>query len=162
MIKIKEEKPNKKNITPYYELTFNYMIGDADGDTKEKINLTLDNPYIEKFVTAINKLSPTKGYWGVMLESRRIENHYDEGQITKEEYILLMMTMFEDDFEENEELMTKEEYEAYLEIFENDKFISQFFEGVRADAEYSFLVFQGCTLKYIDEYGVKHKTYFED
>jgi hypothetical protein len=34
----------------------------------------------------------------------------------------------------------------------------EFCDGVRGETEYSFLVFQGCTLYYYDNFGVKHNT----
>ena len=47
-----------------------------------------------------------------------------------------------------------EDEEDYVE----DEFAEQFVDGVTSDTEYSFLVFQGIELHYIDEYGVKHAT----
>ena len=41
---------------------------------------------------------------------------------------------------------------------ENEVYASEFFEGVRHEAEYSFLVFEGVDLFYYDEYKKKHST----
>jgi len=40
----------------------------------------------------------------------------------------------------------------------NLPFASEFWEGVRGETEYSFLVFEGVTLFYYDEEGKKNKT----
>lgn len=163
MIKVVEKKPNTKKVQePMYLLTYNYMIGDANGDTSEEIDISLNNPFIERYVTALNKLKPTKGHWGVMLEDVRMYAHLKEGQITQDEYIILQ-TVFSygeydpieaDDFDEKDNpLMLSDEDKEHL---------AEFADGVRADAEYSFLVFQGANLLYIDEYGKGHQTEFVD
>ena len=139
MIKIKYK--TEKICDPCYVLTYNYMIGDADGYTKEKITLSLDNPYIERYCRLLNSLTPINGHWGVMLSGSRLKKHYEEGQLTETDYIFLNQLMFE-------------------EGYENDEYSSEFFEGVKADGEYFFLVFEGCDLSYIDEYDVEHETYF--
>ena len=142
MIKIKEKK-NKKKVTPHYKLVFNYMIGDADGDTTEEVdNILLDDPNIEKLVTCLRKLKPLKGTWGVQLDFNDLAKHFEEKQINKEEYEFLRKLLFtdEDDF-----------------IDDEDEF-SIFTDAVRSETEYSFLVFQGVDLYYIDENGTKHET----
>jgi len=144
MIRIKEKKKSKKK--PYYLLEYDYMIGDANGDTSEKVNLSLDNPYIEKFVTLINKLKPLKGTWGIVFEGSIFDFH-NAGQLTEEEYEFLDVLMFEDS-----ELIDK------LKL--DDKYAYEFLEGVRGETEYSFLVFKGATLYYFDEFGEKHDTKF--
>lgn len=144
MIEVIEHKKSGKKQDPYYKLVFNYMIGDANGNTTEETIVPIeDAEIVEKFVTVVNRLSPTEGYWGVILETDRIPNHLDEGQITQEEYDFLMKVMFGN----------------YDEDFEGDDELDGYFaESVRAEAEYSFLVFQGVDLYYYDEYGSKHKT----
>lgn len=144
MIKIIKEKPkNKKAKKPYYILKYDYMIGDANGDITETVDLSVENPHIEKFVTALNKLKPTTGHWGVILTSDRLKEHFNEKQITKDEYDLLMI-VFKNDYDEEEE------------------FLYEFEEGIRSENHYSFLVFTGAKLVYVDEYGEKFKTKFED
>jgi hypothetical protein len=44
------------------------------------------------------------------------------------------------------------------EMYDGDGAKSEFFEGVRSDTEYSFLVFENVELFYFDENGKKHKT----
>jgi len=145
MIKIIKEKKNKKPKKPYYILKYNYMIGDADGDTSKKVQISLDNPFIERYVTLINKLEPLTGTWGIVFDSCEFENFYNEGQLTKNDYEFLKGMMFG----------VESEFEVKPE--DND-FSCEFYEGVRGDAEYSFLVFEGVELFYYDEFGEKHKT----
>ena len=145
MIKIVEPKTPKKKIKPYYLLVYNYMIGDADGNTTEEVKLSADNPYIERYCTLLNSLKPTKGTWGIMLEQNGIEEAFNEKQISQDDFEFLKKTMFEDDWYDEE----KDE--------EVDDYMTEFAEGVRSDAEYSFLVFEGVDLYYIDEYNKKHE-----
>jgi hypothetical protein len=140
-IKIVKEKTHKRKKKPYYLLVYNYMIGDADGYTTEEVEVSIDNPYLERYCKLLNKLKPNKGYWGLSLDEENIEKCHNEKQINKEEYDFLMATMFENE-----------------EMYDGDGAKSEFFEGVRSDTEYSFLVFENVELFYFDENGKKHKT----
>jgi len=155
---IKEKKKRKKKTDPYYELVFNYMIGDANGDTAEEVILSADNPYIERFVTLLNRLKPTSGTWGIVFGSRNstLEQFLHEKQITADEYLFLGQTMFDGWGPKNGDSLQylSEDSKAY-------EWMGQFFEGIRGETEYSFLVFQGCDLYYYDEYGQKHETEFK-
>lgn len=144
MIKVQKEKAPKRKIKPYYILEYNYMIGDANGNTSEVVKVSKDNPYVEKYCKLLNKLEPNKNSWGVMLNSEDLDSFLDEKQITQANYEFLNKCMFEpEDFYDNEK-----EYEFY----------SEFWDGVRSDTEYSFLVFQGVELTYVDADKKKHKT----
>ncbi len=57
------KKNTKSNTKPHYLLEYEYMIGDADGQTSEVVELSLDNPHIEKYCRLLNKLKPIKGHW---------------------------------------------------------------------------------------------------
>lgn len=155
MIKIvepKEPKKPKKAKKPYYELEYDYMIGDANGNTSEETRISVDNPFVERYVTLLNKLKSTKGHWGVMLEQRRMYAHQEEKQITEDDYNFLIRTMFGTEGEENDGL------EPYFTTDSDNKFADEFADGVRADTEYSFLVFEGIDLYYYDENGKKNNT----
>lgn len=158
MIKIKEKTKKNRKSNPYYLLVFDYMIGDAKGQTTEEVVLSVDNPFIERFVTLINKLEPTKGTWGIVFEEYDFEKFYDEKQLTKEDYDFLRLLMFATDLEV-EELKSQDTFKVEKK---DEDYVIEFFEGVRGHTEYSFLVFQGVRLYYYDEYGVKHETYFEE
>ena len=63
------------------------------------------------------------------------------------------------------EYLDEEEDEESINYFKTDEennWADEFVEGVRSETEYSFLVFQGIELKYVDENGKKHKTKFID
>lgn len=148
MIKI---LPNKKPTTPsspYYRLTYNYMIGDANGDTTEESNCSVDNPYVERYVYLLNKLTPIKGHWGIVLEQDRLLKHFQEGQLTQGDYDFLKFAMFSDD--------SGSTFNPSEEDIEN--YLYDFCEGVQSITEYSFLVFQGITLEYVDGYGEVFQT----
>lgn len=139
-------QPKKKKQDPYYLLEFNYMIGDADGDTQGEACVSIDNPFVERFVTLLNKLQPPKGYWGFGLEEDKLEAIYKEGQITEDDFKFLCRTLFEGSEED------------YFKTQEENDWADEFFEGVISYVEYSFLSFEGVDLYYFDETGKKFKT----
>lgn len=149
MIQIKNPtKPSKKKIKPYYLLTYNYMIGDADGYTSEEVELSADNPHIERHCKLLQKLKPIKGHWGISLNQEQINNALKCKQITKSDYDFLFRTMFPYDLDEEDE--------NYIE----DKFLDEFDSGIKSDTEYSFLTFQDLELIYVDENNTHHQTTF--
>lgn len=164
MIKIlPEKKPNKKaNVKPHYILEYDYMIGDANGNTSKKVKVSKDNPYVERYCKLLNKLKPTKGHWGVMLEKGdRMYDHVTEKQITEDDFNFLKRLMFEE-YEENCDECECDTCECGNSPFEipkeHEKYANEFHNGVTSNTEYSFLVFEGVSLYYIDEFGKKHNT----
>lgn len=149
MIEVIKKNKNKK-VEPHYILEYNYMIGDANGDTSKKVKVSLDNPYVERYVTLLNKLKPVKGTWGLILDETNISKAFKEGQIAEDDYKFLTALMFE--YWEDEE----DEEDPYFN--ENDKNSWEFYGGVEGETEYSFLVFRGANLYYIDETGEKFET----
>lgn len=146
MIEIIPNKPKTKKVSnPYYHLTYNYMIGDANGDTEEETETSIDNPYIERYVKLLNSLEPTKGTWGLILDQSNIAQCLKEKQITEDDFKFLSAIMFE---EEYDEFKTDQDWD----------FAHDLGDGVRGETEYSFLVFQGINLEYYDEYGIKFQT----
>ena len=127
------------------------MIGDANGNTSEEVAVSIENPFVERYCKLLNSLKPTKGHWGIVLEEGKIYNHFKEKQITNDDYNFLIRMMFEE-YDEN----TKFEVSK-----SDDEYSREFFEGVRAEASYSFLVFKGVDLYYVDESGEKNQTTFE-
>jgi len=140
----KKSTKTKRKTTPHYKLVYDYMIGDADGYTKEEVQISLDNPYVEKYCRLLNKLKPVKGTWGLILDEETIKKAYKEKQINAKDMSLLLKLMFEPDYDDDQE--------------EEDQYAQEFFEGVRSDSEYTFLVFQGVSLYYINEYGETQQT----
>jgi hypothetical protein len=67
-----------------------------------------------------------------------------------------MRIMFEE-YEEEEDMESPNPKEPKFKVDKKDKeYANEFFEGVRSETEYSFLVFEGLSLKYVDENGEKH------
>lgn len=159
MIKIVKKKSKKKKRTPYYILKYNYMIGDANGYTNEKVIISENNPFLERYVTLLRSLKPTTGRWGIVFDEYRLFNHYKEGQITKDDYAFLIKMMFENvDINEDED---EEQFDEFIVNPEDEEYSFEFYDGIKGDTEYSFLVFEGVDLHYVDEYGEKHKTIIE-
>lgn len=141
MIIIKE-KNNKVCCEPCYILVYNYMIGDADGSTTREAEVSLENPYIERYVTLMNSLRPVRGSWGFMLQEEDLTKAFEEGQITEDDYnFLLCMAFAEGDF--------------FVEEHNKD-YSYEFVEGVRSETEYSFLVFEGIEIYYLSKFGYRH------
>lgn len=148
MIKFIETKPNKEKSEPYYLLTFCYMVGDADGNERETMKISKENPYLERFYKLLTSLRPPKGHWGLGLEYEHLDKVVEEGQITEDDYDFLEGLMFPESFHVDEE--------TYFN-YDEDEYALEFYEGVRSNTEYSFLTFEGFKLKYVDESGIKHK-----
>ncbi len=164
MIKIKKPKKAKGKKEPHYVIKYQYMIGDANGYTTEKVKVSADNPFVERYCKLLNSLKATKGHWGVMLEEDRLDDFLKEKQITKDDYKFLSETMFDNfDFCDDEDIEIEEDRfkHCYFKTKEEQKFASEFYEGVRSDTEYSFLVFEYVELFYVDEDGIKHETEFK-
>jgi len=142
MIKLKKSKKetSKKKTIPYYKLVFNYMIGDADGQTNKICKIATDHPYVERFVKLLNSVKPVKGTWGIILNKETLDKFLKEKQISKDDHKFLKNLMFEEYEEDNE-------YKCY-----------DFYDCIQSDTEYSFLVFEGIDLYYYDEKGIKHET----
>ena len=152
MIKIVENKLYKEKIEPYYILRYKYMIGDANGNTSEELDISINNPYVERYVKLLNGLKPVKGTWGVVLDEERLLKILEEKQITQDDYNFLMTLMFERWGDE----------EILCDIPEENIYFSQeFSEGVLSYMKYSFLVFEGIHLQYVDENNRKHNTIIE-
>jgi len=155
MITLKKKRPKtkKRKVTPHYLLKYSYMIGDANGNISETSRISEDNPFLERYVTLLNSLKSTKGHWGISLEADKMFGHLNEKQITENDYAFLIRLMFEEYDYYQEDIENK-----FMVAEEDDKYASEFHGSVRSDTEYSFLVFEGVELMYIDEYGEKHET----
>ena len=150
LVKPKEKKLPKRKSKPYYILTISYMIGDADGDTSEEAEISVDNPFLERFCKILRKLKNPKGSWGISLDDEGIEANYLQKHITKDEYNFFRCMMYFDP--EDEDL------KGYLKTEKEEEFAAQFNDVISSNTEYSFLTYKGFTLIYVDEYKVKHKT----
>ncbi len=145
MIKIKKIDKRKK-VKPHYILEYNYMIGDADGETTEKCKISLDNPYVERYCKLLSNLEPTEGTWGLSLDFETLESLLGEKQITDDDFQFLTVLMFEDS--DSDFVIPKE----------HKKHSKEFYGGVQTDVGYSFLTLEDLELYYIDEQGIQHET----
>ncbi len=153
VIKDQENKAQENKSTPYYELSYNYMIGDGDGNTSKIVKVSKDNPYLERYVKLLNSLKPTKGNWGVILKDDRLYKCFAEGQITEDDYNFLSVLMFEEPDIDEEDIK---------KLNLDEKYRYQFSNGVEFETEYSFLVFKGIKLIYVDEYNVRYNAEIND
>lgn len=146
-IKVEKKKKNKKKKSdPYYLLVYNYMIGDSNGYKKTTVEVSLDNPFLERYYTLLNTLVPPSGHWGVILDDETIYKLYNQRILSKDDYRFLMRTLFQDD-----------EVSDYFSTELENKYADEFFEGVTAGGD-SYYVFENVDLFYVDEYGKKHKS----
>ena len=159
-MKERTKKPKK----PYYSLVYKYMIGDGNGNTKETVKVSVDNPFLERYVKLLNSLESTKGRWGIVFENGVSYAHVEEGQITSDDLLFLDRLMLEEwdeydsDSGDDGEGIEADDEERFIVDLKDEKFASEFHEGVEGEQEYSFLVFEGVDLFYYDEQGKKNKT----
>lgn len=138
MIRILKERKKQR---PYYTITFYYMIGDANGDTSEGAEVSIDNPYLERVLVLFNKLKSPPGHWGIILDNKALGLWKVHNMLSEEELELLNKII---------------NYEDLDEAPEED--LRVFADCIRTGNEYTFLVFEGVVLHYIDEYGFEYET----
>lgn len=156
MIKLVEKKKSKKKHKPAYTLEVKYMIGDANGYTSEEGTFPVEcADALERFCKILDKLQPLEGSWGVMLNE--MDSHFAEGQITQEDLDFWNLYV-ERDYDEDE---LDESALETLELLGTHSYGDGLGDLVRAETEYSFLVYQNYKLTYYDEDNIKHQTYFE-
>jgi len=146
-----KNKPLKKKIKPHYYLIINYMIGDSNGDTIEESEISLDNPFLERFCKILKKLKNPKGCWGIKLDEEAIEANYKQKCITKDEKDFFLNIL-------QVEGMEEEESDKFFKSEEEAQFAVEISELIRTETEYSFLTYQGFELFYVDENKKRHKT----
>ena len=127
-----------KNQTPYYHVIFNYMIGDANGNTTyDFICNESEIEKVVKYVSILNKLKPLKDHWGICFDN--YEKEYPG------EYIGL----------------SEVEYNVFMDLLDCEFYISKERSEIQSCLasrnEYSFLVFQGIEIYYYDENNTKYK-----
>lgn len=127
-----------ENKTPYYHVIFNYMIGDANGNTTyDFICNESEIEKVVKYVSILNKLKPLKDHWGICFDN--YEKEYPG------EYIGL----------------SEVEYNVFMDLLDCEFYISKERSEIQSCLasrnEYSFLVFQGIEIYYYDENNTKYK-----
>lgn len=129
------------NDSPYFQVKFQYMIGDADGYTSYDFNCEeKDIEEVMKYINILNKLKPLEGYWGVGFDSYPSEY--------PGKYIGL----------------SEEEYEIFIDLLNSGDDLGikgEICECLRDRTEYSFLVFQGASVYYYDIFNTKFNVELE-
>lgn len=126
--------------------TVNYVIGDADGETTKKRIIKVKNPFLKPIGAALKKLQTKKGCWGLMLSEPDYEWNFKKKYISKFEFDLLCLASNYHQIEETE-LLTSFCKQNGLDEDETVDDLMEF-EGLLVDdASYSFLTYQGHTIK---------------
>lgn len=126
-------------------LKYKYQIGSSSDNIVEKIKVSNNNPFVERYCKLLNEVKPLKGSWGTMLEMKEVSGWLKEKQITKDDYNFLTRVMFPENLDDEDD-----EVVNYFKTEEDNKWADElclgvdgFDSGVRSDTEYSFLVFEG-------------------
>jgi len=148
MIRIKEI-PKSEVSEPYYLLVYEYMIGDADGDTSREVNVSIDNPYTERYIDLLCSLYDEDNIDFVVLNEEYLYDFYTENKISIEDYAFLCRMMgFQYD-----------EPDYVFEVSpDNEKYANEFRDGVCSEIGYVGLSLDYVDLFYYDEHGTKYDT----
>jgi hypothetical protein len=138
----KEVKPKiKKN----YKLKIEYMIGDSDGYTNEKATININNPFVILITEALDKLKIPEGSWGLVLNEEDYVDNYKNNNISELEFDLLCLVSNYSYNKDNANKFFKKH--NFKDTNENHDYLQEF-DGLLIDeTEYSFLVYEGYTLK---------------
>lgn len=125
-----------ENETPYYHVIFNYMIGDANGNTTyDFICNESEIEKVVKYVSILNKLKPLKDHWGICFDNYTKEYPGEYIGLSEDEYNIFIDLLYSNDYED-----IRGEISEYL----------------KSETEYSFLVFEKVDVYYYDENGIKY------
>lgn len=137
----------QSQYAPFYELVYKYTIGQHSGKTQEFADISDDNPFLERFVTLLNKMEPPQGHWGYTLSTDRLTKILDEGQITQDDYNFLVRTLRLED-------------NGYFQSEKDNDWADEFSAGdvIRSEFDGSFITFDGVDLYYMDDLGRRLNT----
>lgn len=125
-----------KNQTPYYHVIFNYMIGDANGNTTyDFICNESEIEKVVKYVSILNKLKPLKDHWGICFDNYEKEYPGEYIGLSEDEYNIFIDLLYSNDYEDIR---------------------GEISECLKSETEYSFLVFEKVDVYYYDENGIKY------
>lgn len=133
MIKILPIAP----IKPYFKVTIDYMIGDADGDTQEILTYDSEED-LEKdlpLILALNKLEPLKGHWGIVLDNYPEKYPGEYIGVSEEEYELIKRAL----------------------RGEEDGLVADWGYVLYSERDMYFVCFEGINVTYIDENNAEHE-----
>jgi len=134
----------KPEVKKNHKLKILYMIGDADGHTDEKVNVSLDNPFLNIITGALDKLEVCNGYIGISLNIWEYGENYKKGNISKMEYDLLCLVS---GYSYKREVAVNflNEY-GFEDSKMNHDYLNEFSGLMFDDTEYSFLTYKGYKL----------------
>jgi len=121
-----------------YVIIHKYIIGDSDGEETFEQIVSMNNPYLERFLACCTHLTDElPGTWGNILEEETINKLLGEEASFFKEFT-------------EEYCITKdiEDYELELAFY------------IRTESDLSFYTYQGFDIDYIDNDGVKHECEF--
>lgn len=125
-----------ENETPYYHVIFNYMIGDANGNTTyDFICNESEIEKVVKYVSILNKLKPLKDHWGICFDNYTKEYPGEYIGLSEDEYNIFIDLLYSNDYEDIR---------------------GEISECLKSETEYSFLVFEKVDVYYYDENGIKY------
>lgn len=166
MINIVVKQKGKPLTKPFYTLEMKYMIGDANGNTSNKMEIDVEHaPRIERFCRILDKLKTKKGTWGIILDDDYYPSMWSEKMVSRSEYLFFLWSLNDyNDIKQDESLELTEAELELIDTFEfkdEDDYFS-FGEVISGVTEYSFLVYKGYKLTYTDEHGETFNTSFSD
>lgn len=171
MYKIVENK-SKEKISPIYKITFNYMIGDGEGDIEKTCEFSKDvfenNELLQEIIHTLDKFSSVKipGFWAVGFdgECRHLKSLAKHKIMSEREIEIIASVQYgaggwtyEEALSEGLSdicpLITKNDYEEYSQYFDYE---------ITGGNEYSYFCFTGINVTYIDEDNITHEVqYYE-
>lgn len=170
----KEKKVKKvKKVTPYYLVTFSYMIGDGDADTNEESEFYEDefDEVIQNAVHVLEEFSKIdmrkySKYFSNYLDLEHLKIILENKLMSEEERNILSMIILSRGNGEYEDLdaiwseddipstMTREVFEKYNNLWDDFNLIEE--------GDLGYYSLQGVNVEYVDENGVKHEVDWED
>jgi len=139
------KKPKVPRVKKNHQLKISYMIGDSNGYTHRKAVISIKNPFLKHVTEALDKLQVCERSWGLQLNDEDYEDNYKNKNINKLEYDLLCLVSGYSFDEGAADYFFKEHN---FENSETNFNYLQEFEGLFIeDTSYSFLVYQGYSLK---------------
>lgn len=176
MYKIVEKEKKVKKVTPYYLVTFNYMIGDGDADTNVKSEFDEDefDEVIQKSVHVLEEFSRVDfrkygRYFSNNLDLEHLKIILENKLMSEEERDILSVIILSQgngEYEDLDALWGEDDIPPTLtrEVFEKYKKYAQIWDdfNLREEGDLGYYSLEGVEVKYIDEKGVKHEVNWED
>ena len=171
MYKIVEKEKKVKKVTPHYLVTFNYMIGDGDADTKEESEFYEDefDEVIQKSVHVLEEFSKIdfrkySKYFSNYLDLEHLNIILENKLMSEEERDILSVIILSQgngEYEDLDAIWGEDDIPPTLtrEVFEKYKKYSQIWcdFNLRDEGDLGYYSLEGIEVVYVDEKGVKHE-----